>query len=204
MPIVRNYGILAAVDWNSFNWQAPSSEEDLAHSDFGFVKDFNITYTSLNFAHDLYPTDADGYYWGLAPQLWSKTLDKEKSKYVQVVFFKSKNWRDSNLYIVGLYAFPIFQKTTKPSPIPEIFPNDFEVNIKSLPKNIHLLRHFISLKNHPDLKKFLPKDKRLGTQGFNYLTKENVLKILDAMTALNSGDEKLKAIKFRLLKAINP
>ena len=36
---------------------------------------------------------------------------------------------------------------------------------------------------------FFPKGKELGKQGFNYLTKENVQKVLDTMTELNPDDK---------------
>ena len=69
------------------------------------------------------------------------------------------------------------------------FSIDFELNIKSLKGDIHLLENYINLTSHPDLIKFLPKNKELGKQGYNYLTKANVFKILDSMTILNSNDK---------------
>lgn len=198
----KYFGILVSIDWNSNQWEDLSTQEDLDHSNFGFVKEHGITFTSLNFAQDKYPTDLKGYYQGLLPQLWSRTPDKEKSKYVEVVFIKSQNWEDKQNYIIGMYAFPIFEKGTKPSPI-KSFPINFEINVKALPKDIHLLSNYINLTSHPDLKKFLPKDKELGKQGYNYLTKENVFKILDVMTVLNPTDSKLSSIKLRLINLIS-
>jgi hypothetical protein len=200
----KYFGILASVDWNSNKWQEVSTEEDLDKSNFGHVVEHGITYTSLNFGHEKYPIDENGYYSGLLPQLWTKTPDGEKSKLVDVVFIKSKNWEDSQTYIVGFYAFPIFKKGKKSSPI-DSFTGDFEVNIKSLPKNIHLLddKGYINLNTHSALKKFLPEGKKLGKQGYNYLTKENVYKILDEMTKLNLNDQKLHGIKRWLLTSID-
>lgn len=198
----KNFGILASVDWNSHQWQDLSTSEDLNHSNFGFVQEHGITFTSLNFAQDKYPTDSKGYYQGLLPQLWSRTPDKEKSKYVEVAFIKAQNWTDKQNYLVGMYAFPIFEKGLKPSPI-AAFPNNFEINVKAFPRDIHLISNYINLTSHPDLKKFLPKDKEMGKQGYNYLTKENVFKILDAMTTLNPIDAKLSGIKLRLITSIN-
>ena len=128
--------------------------------------------------------------------------DKVKSRYVEVVFIKSQNWLDKVNYIVGFYAFPQFEKCKKPSPLTD-FTNDFEFNIKAFPKDIHLLKNKINLNTHPDLKKFLPKDKELGKQGYNYLTNNNVFKILDALTALNPDDKKLSSIKLRLIQSID-
>ena len=200
--IEKNFGILASVDWNSNNWQAAPTSEDLASSNFGYVVENGITFTSLNFAHDIYPPDSKGFYYGLLPQLWSRMPDKVKSRYVEVVFIKSQNWLDKVNYIVGFYAFPQFEKCKKPSPLTD-FTNDFELNIKAFPKDIHLLKNKINLNTHPDLKKFLPKDKELGKQGYNYLTNNNVFKILDALTALNPDDKKFSSIKLRLIQSID-
>lgn len=198
----KYFGLLASIDWNSNKWQDLSTQDDLKHSNFGFVKEHNITYTCLNFAHNKYPVNKDGYYQGLLPQLWSKSLDKEKSKFVEIVFIKSHNWHDKQNYIIGLYAFPQFQKGKKPSPIAS-FSIDFEVNLKALPEDIHLLENYINLKTSPDIKKFLPIDKELGKQGYNYLTKENVYKILDTMSNLNPVDKKFSGIKRKLITSID-
>lgn len=197
----KNFGILASVDWNSNKWQDIATDNDLSHSNFGYVVDNGLTFTSLNFAHNILPSDHNGHYWGLLPQLWSRMPDKEKAKLVEIVFVKSQNWQDKQNYIVGFYSFPVFEKTKRISPVSS-FNNDFELNVKAYPKDIHLLKNYINLTSNPDLKKYLPKDKELGKQGYNYLTKENVFKILDAMSKLNPEDSKLSGIKFRLIKSI--
>jgi hypothetical protein len=197
----KNFGILASIDWNSNNWQAAPTADDLSNSKFGYVVENGLTYTSLNFAHEIYPVDSNGYYYGLLPQLWSRMPDKEKSRYVEVVFIKSQNWVDKVNYIVGFYAFPQFEKCRKPSPLME-YTNEFELNVKALPKDIHIVKNMINLNTHPDRKEFLPAGKEMGKQGYNYLTKGNVFKILDALTKLNSDDKKLSGIKLRLLQSI--
>lgn len=202
MPQIKNYGILAAIDWNSNKWQNLPTPEDLSHSNFKYVNEKGKTNTSLNFGHEKYACDEKDYYWGLLPQMWNRLPGRENSRYVEVVFIKAKNWKDGQLYIVGLYAFPIFQKGKKPSPIAE-FPFDFVVNVKALPKDIYLLENFINFNTHPDSKKFLPQGKELGKQGYNYLTKENVLSILDAITKSNPTDTKFRDIKFRILKELS-
>jgi hypothetical protein len=198
----KNFGILASVDWNSNNWQGIPTDADLVHSNFGYVVENGLTYTSLNFAHEIYPPDLNGFYFGLLPQLWSRMPDKEKSRFVEIVFIKSQNWVDKVNYIVGFYAFPQFEKCKKPSPLPD-FTHDFDLNVKALPSNIHLIRNKIDLNTHPDLKKFLPKNKELGKQGYNYLTKENVYKILDSLSELNPDDTKLSNIKRKLIQSID-
>jgi hypothetical protein len=199
---VKNFGILASIDWNSNEWKAAPTGEDLSNSNFGYVVENGLTYTSLNFAHEIYPPDSKGYYFGLLPQLWSRMPDKEKSRFVEVVFIKSQNWSNKANYIVGFYAFPQFEKCRKPSPLKD-FKNEFELNVKAFPKDIHLLENKIDLNTHPDLKKFLPSGKELGKQGYNYLTRDNVFKILDALTLLNPADKKLSSIKLRLLQSID-
>lgn len=198
--VEKNYGILASIDWNSNKWKDLPIPEDLAKSNFGYVIDNGLTFTSLNFGQEIYPTDKMGYYYGLLPQLWSKMPDKDRSRYVEVVFIKSQNWEDKQNYIVGMYAFPIFHRCNIPSPIP-LFPNEFDVNVKALPKDIHLLKNYINLTDNTELKRFLPTGKELGKQGYNYLTKENVYNILDTMTKLNPNDRKLSGIKLRLIKS---
>lgn len=200
--IEKNFGMLAAVDWNSNHWQDLSTNDDLTNSNFGYVKEHNITFTCLNFAHEIYPSDAKGFYQGLLPQLWSRMPDKEKARYIKIAFIRSLNYHDGINYLVGFYAFPEFKKDKKISPLSS-FPIDFEINIRALAKDIHLIENPINLTVHPELKKFLPKNKELGKQGYNYLTKANVFKIMDTLTALNPVDTRLHSIKGRLITSIN-
>lgn len=195
------YGILAAVDWNSNNWQGLSTAEDLEKANFNFVKEIDITYTSLNFGHLLFPADNAGYYRGFLPHLFSKSPDADKSRHVAIIFIKSKDWHDGNTYLVGFYAFPIFKKERVVSPIPEIT-HDFETNIKSLAKHIHLLEHRINLSSHEEAIKFLPNDKKPGKMGYNYMNRINVEKLLDVMTTHNPDDKKLSSIKLSILRAL--
>ena len=198
---VRNYGILTSIDWNSNNWKDVPAEEDQNSLNLGYVSENGLTYTSLNFGHDIYPADDEGYYHGFLPQFRSQGLDENKSKYVEVFFVKSQDWRDKQNHIVGLYVKPILKMGIKPSPIAS-FSDDIEVNVKALPKNIHLLENFINLTGNPELKKFISKGKDAGKQGFNFLSKENVFKILDAMSKLNPGDLKLQGLKYRIITSI--
>lgn len=195
------YGILAAVDWNSNNWQGPSTPADLEKANFSFVTEQDITYTALNFGHLLFPTDNEGYYRGFLPHLFAKSPDAEKSRHVVVIFIKSKDWHDGNTYLVGFYAFPIFKKERIASPLPELdYP--FETNIKSLAKHIHLLEHPINLSSHEEMIKFLPNDKKPGKMGYNYMSRINVEKLLDVISTQNPDDKKLSSIKLNLLRAV--
>jgi 5-methylcytosine-specific restriction enzyme A len=192
----KNFGILTSIDWNSNSWKALPSTDDIKRSKFSYVEENNITHTYLNFGHNNYPCESDGYFYGLLPQLWSKT---PHSKNIQVIIIKSQNWRDKKTFIIGLYLFPLFERKVLAPHIPGAPAR--EVNIKALVENIHLLETFIELTDSNE-RKFLPKGKGLGKQGFNYLTKENVLKILDEMTNQCPGDKRLNGIKFKLLKSI--
>lgn len=198
----KNYGLLMAVDWNSNKWAAPSTEEDLLNSDFGFVKEHGITYSCLNFAHMVYPCDEEGYYSGLLPQLWTKTLDREKSFHVKIAFLKSKDYVTGKLFIIGFYAFPKFGKGTKKSPIPE-FPMNFEYNIRSKPEHIHILEHPVDISSTNIQTQILPKGKDLGKQGFNYLHKEHVLKIFDIMRKQNPTDAKLQKLYLSIYESMD-
>ena len=193
----KNFGILTSIDWNSNRWKALPTSDDIGSSKFEFVQDNNTTHTYLNFGHLEFSSDVDGYFYGLLPQFWTKT---PQSKNISIIFIKSQNWQDKKNYIVGLYLFPTFDRKLLAPEIPGTATR--VVNVKAQVKDIHLLDSFVELTNTNE-KKFLPKDKELGKQGFNYLTKENAMKILDAMTALNPVDQKLSNIKFRLIKSIS-
>lgn len=193
----RNIGILTSVDWNSNGWKGSPTQEDISNSNFSYVSENDKTHTYLNFGYNDFPTDGNGYFYGLLPQLWSRT---PQSKYLEVIFVKSQNWSDKKNYIIGLYFSPILERRILPSEISGMSPR--EVNIKAYPKDIHHLQNYIHITPQNE-SKFLPKGKELGKQGFNYLTKENVLKILDAMTELNPNDKKLSSIKFRLIQSLS-
>ncbi len=200
--IEKHFGVLTSLDWNSNKWQALPTDEDIKQASFENIHESGITFSSLNFAQDAYPVDEKGYYYGLIPHMWAKMPDKEKALHVEVIFIKSFNWNDNQSYLIGIYAFPVFRKFKKESPIPEIT-REFEVNIKALPKNIHLLDTPINLTLHTELSKLLPSGKTIGKLGYNYLTKPNVYKILDTMTHINPDDAKLSSIKYRLITSIN-
>ena len=191
---VDQFGILTSIDWNSNSWKDLPTDADIQHSNFGYVEQNNLTHTYLNFGHLDFPSDEKGNFYVLLPQFWSKT---PQAKDVKVIIVKSQNWESKKNFIVGLYILPKFERKSLPSFI-EGAPNR-EVNIKVLPENMHLLEHYIEL-NSKNEKLFLPKGKEVGKQGFNYLTKFNVLKILDEMTFRNPQDRRLSSIKFRVLK----
>jgi len=197
--MIKNFGLLMGVDWNSNKWADVSTEEDLKMSDFGFVQENALTYSCLNFGHLQYPADKDGYYGGLLPQLWTKTLDRDKALHVQVVFLKSKDYASGKTYIIGFYAYPMFQRGTRPSPIAS-FTSDFIYNVKSKPEHIHLCENYLDITDPRVQRYILPRGKDLGTRGFNYLGKQEVLRIFDRLGEINKGDGKLNKIKLALIR----
>ncbi len=196
-----SYGILAAIDWNSNDWQGPSTPEDLEKANFTFVKENDVTNASLNFGHTVFPADENGYYRGFLPHLFAKTPDAEKSKTVKIVILKSKDWHDGNTYIVGFYAFPTFKRERIKPPVDEM-PEEMETNIKSLVKHIHFLENRVNLSVPSEITKSLPKDKKPGKMGYNYLNQISIERLLDVMSALNPDDKKLSSIKLNLFKAM--
>mgnify|MGYP003670851051 CR=1 FL=1 len=95
---------------------------------------------NININFDYESISPDAYLYALLPQFWSKIPQSDN---IQVVIIRSKNWKDNNTYIVGLYLFPQFKGH---SPVSE-FPIQDErvVNLKTNSKNVVLLDNFIQL-----------------------------------------------------------
>lgn len=195
-------GILAALDWNSHQWQQAPSEKDLEQSFFPVEAAHKLSYAALNFGHEQLPADEEtGYYSGLLPQLEIKPPDRHKVRHVKIAFLKSKNWSDGQTYLVGFYAFPVFEKGLKTVTLSDQ-ELELDFNIKALPKDIHLLEQPVNLTINKHLKGYVPKGKDLAKQAINFLNREHVLKVLDEASAQNPGDAKLKSIKFRIMKTL--
>jgi 5-methylcytosine-specific restriction protein A len=196
-----NYGILIGTDWNSNQWKALPTEQDLAQTNMENVKENGIMNTFTNFGHEIFPTDEFGYYWGMLPHQMTTKSDKDRIKDVKVALVRSVNWEDGQNYIVGIYAFAEFTKGRKTSPIPEI-EGRLEMNVRSLPSNIHLVKNFVNLTTHTNMAKLLPAGKLTPKKNYSYMKKENVLRILDELTTLNPDDTKLKSIKLKILRSV--
>jgi hypothetical protein len=187
-------GIIVRIDWNENNWEKPSDNLEYAKN-FEYVKDNNISFTSFNFAHDIYEKETDGLWYGLVPSFYSKTPDKDKIKNLSVIFLISNNGGKD--YIVGLYAFPKIGNKKRIKLIPD-FDEYNVINIGAEPKNILRLDNFLDL-NLLNFKKALG-NQQISTQGWNYIEKENMGYIFDCIQKINPKNEKLKQIKFRCLK----
>jgi len=200
----KNYGILASIDWNSNQWKDYPTKEDLSNSKFGFVEENKHTFTYLNFAHNERVGLKDGEYEALIPHFWSELPSAEKSEYVKVVFIKSKNYTLGNTYIVGLYAFPRFEKKNKYVKI-QGREEKIDINLISKKEDILFLDNPVDISDESILKNILPSGKRAGKMSYNYLTSKNVKTILDLVRKENPDMMELKSIngiKSRLLKSL--
>lgn len=194
----RNLGILASMSWNSNQWAATATDEDIQNSNFDYVKENGWMHEDLNFAHQTLPCESNGRFIAYTP-MFNTLPSTEERKYVEIVFFRSLNYHTKQNCIVGFYAFPkieTFERNAKH----KIFEKYNWGNVASLPENILLFINPIEVSNEILLKEsYLPKGKKLGQQGFNYLKFENVMKILDKASMLNPVDKKLKNIKYKFL-----
>lgn len=194
----KNIGILASMSWNSNKWTAPATDDDISHSNYVYVKENGWMHEDLNFAIDDYPEEDDGTFIAYTP-MFNTLPSLEESKYVEIVFFRSLNYHKKENCIVGFYAYPEMDNFYRFAEH-----DDFERydsgNIKSKIEHIVFFDNPVIISNEICAKEnYLPKGKKLGQQGYNYLSYENVIKILDKATVLNSGNNKLKNIKFKFL-----
>jgi len=195
----RNLGILASVSWNSNRWAGPATKDDISNSNYEWVKENHRMVEDLNFAHLIYPPEADGTFIAYTP-MFNRLPSSDESRYVEIVFFRSLNYHTSQNLIIGFYAFPEIGNVQRRAEH-EIYRRYPEGgNVKSKPEHIVLFENPVTI-SETIVKsyKFLPDGKKLGQQGFNYLHYDNVIKILDSSTILNPNDQKLKAIKLKFL-----
>jgi len=178
MTTQQTHGILLRLDWNSNNWMRKPNEDDIASINFKYVKDNNETFTYFNLNKD--QLLHDGYKYALAPQLITKTPLRD----VKVCFFISTN--ENKDYVVGFVLNPDFESRR----CFVGFPKDILFNMRSEPNNFFPLEpKAINVIN------FLPKDKGRGTQGFNYLTKNNCIDLFREIYGNRLPTSVLKLIK---------
>ena len=197
--IKRNIGILASMSWNSNNWTEPASKEDVDNSNYDWVKVNGWQLEDLNFAHKILPCEIDGKFIAYTP-MFNTFPSQEESKYVEIVFFRSLNNRTKQNCIMGFYAHPVIAKHQRTSSNHKLYQKYDWGNVAALTKNIIFLKNPIEISNEIIIKEnFVPKGKKLGLRGFNYLNFDNTLKILDKATLLNPDDTELNKIKFYFL-----
>lgn len=191
MEFIENYGILASIAWNSNNWHDDPTAADLKRSKYDFVKENQHTHESINFGHERYPAEADGFYIGYTPML-RRLPDVEKAKNVCAVFFLSSDYQQQNRKcIVGLYGFPElgwFERTAE-HPVYEKYDAG---NVRSHVDDIIYFEQPVVIDNERVVREgLLPKGKLISQQGFNYLDSDNVFNILLLAARQNPNNAKL-------------
>lgn len=196
---VQNYGILASISWNSRSWADNPTLDDLKSSKYDFVKYNAHMHESLNFGHNKFPAEDDGFFIGYTP-MFNRPPSVEKSKNVSIVFFISSDYKNSNRKtIIGFYGSPVFggtYKRTKRHPSYKIYNSG---NIKAHFEDIVYFDNPIVINNEfAQEKKLLPIGKKISQQGFNYLNSDNVYNIISLALKLNPTSKKLKSLVKRL------
>lgn len=191
--IIENFGILASISWNSNDWSDEPTTEDLKASKYDYVKDNARMHESLNFGHEIYPSEDNGFYIGYTP-MFNRPPAPENSKNVRIVFFMSSDYRNNNRKtIVGFYGNPFFGEWFERTAEHPKFNNYNDGNILAKPKDIIYFNKPIVIDNEKVGEyKLLPNGKKISQQGFNYLNSENVYNIISIALGLNPKNIKLK------------
>lgn len=191
--VIENYGILASISWNSNDWADHPTDLDLKKSKYEYVKDNVRMHESLNFGHEKYPVEEEGFYVGYTP-MFNRPPDSENSKRVNIVFFISSDYHNSNRRsIVGFYGEPIFGQIVERRVQHELYTEYDSGNIIANPENIIYFKNPVVIDNDIVRKeKLLPKGKKISQQGFNYLNSDNVYNILYQALIHNVKNKKLK------------
>jgi 5-methylcytosine-specific restriction protein A len=194
IPNIHNYGILASIAWNSNKWAADPTYEDLKASKYHYVKDHGHMHESLNFGHEIYPVEHDGYYIGYTP-MFNRPPGIENSNNVSIVFFVSSDYKNSNQKaVIGFYGFPIFGEWYKRTATHPLYKNYNNGNIKAFPEDIIYFKNPIIINNDNVQKEnLLPPGKKISQQGFNYLNSDNVYNFISLALKLNPKNEKLNS-----------
>lgn len=170
--------IIANITWNSNDWKETSSDD----SGHRWVQEGGVPHESWNFDFDNKRNTKDKIY-GFA-KFTNQPKDYQDKKYL--VIFRSRN------NIIGFYG------NTTISDYIGISKNESYNMIGD--KSLSLL-----LENRIDdsSKELLFGKKRVGRNGFNIITKENALVILDRAKAMNPTENKIDRIKNWLLQNAN-
>ena len=190
----KNFGILTSISWNSNKWSAAATELDFEKSNYNYVKENGWMHEDLNFGHKLFPCEEDGTFIAYTPMFKRLPTDE-----VEIVFFRSLNYHLSKNYIIGYYAHPFIEEYPR-NAIHKSYEKYDWGNVAAYPEDILLFENPIEISNEIVIREnYIPHGKKLGQRGFNYLTKQNVLKILDKATLLNPDIKQIKNIKFNFL-----
>lgn len=190
---ILNYGILTSISWNSSDWAGNPSKDDLKASKYDYVKDNAHMHESLNFGHEIFPSEEDGFFIGYTP-MFNTPPNITNSKNVQIVFFISSDYKNNNQKtIIGFYGFPIFGSTFKRTAVHNLYQDYDWGNIKAFPDDIIYFQKPIIVSNDIVQKNnYLPEGKKISQRGFNYLNYDNVYNLLKRGLSLNPKNDKLK------------
>lgn len=202
--IINNFGILASISWNSNNWSDEPTTEDLKASKYDYVKNKAHMHESLNFGHQIYPSEDNGFYIGYTP-MFNRPPKSENSKNVRIVFFTSRDYKNNNRKkIVGFYRNPIFGDWVERNAKHPKFKKYNNGNILAKPKNIIYFKNPILIDNEKvNEYRLLPKGKKISNQGFNYLDSQNVYNIISLALGLNPEIKQLKKFVDSFLHTID-
>ncbi|MBA9078204.1 HNH endonuclease [Rufibacter quisquiliarum] len=194
MDIIENYGILASMSWNSNKWAGEPSKEDLNRSKYGYVQDESHAHESLNFGHEIFPPEEDGYYIGYTPML-RKAPAPDKSGSVKIIFLCSSDYKNSNRkLILGFYGNPEFGQNFPRQAKHRLYRKYDGGNIRAYPSDIIHLENPLLISNDIVAKNnLLPKDKKISQRGFNYLNSDNVYNLISVALTQNPNNTKLRA-----------
>jgi len=196
--INENFGILVTINWNSHNWSAPASNDDLKRSNFSYVKENYYTHEDLNFGHEKYPLEDNGRYIAYVPQFEDKEPAKAKANEIKLMLFKSQNPLTKEHFLIGMYGFPSIGLQYREAHH-EMFKRYDYGFVSSLKENISLFKNPLLIIEETWIrKKYLPLGKKLGQQGWNYLSNENVLRILDKVYIDNKENLILKRFRSKM------
>lgn len=157
---------MANIAWNENGWKSPSDNK----TNFVYQKEGNIPHESWNFDFDN-PRNTSDIVYGFA-QFTHPPKTAEQDKFL--IFFRSAN------KIVGIYGNTEIKKNA------ERFDETTSANL------IASRKLCIAFENHIDdsNKQFLFGKERVGMIGFNSITKENSLEIIDKAIAINPNQKK--------------
>ncbi|MCF8356274.1 MAG: hypothetical protein K9H48_17625 [Melioribacteraceae bacterium] len=186
-------GIITSISWHSGLWEGDPEDSDLDHSNYGNVQTYDLMMESLNFGQKKFPPNQDGYYVGHSSLLYGR-INLHNSRNVKITFFKSRNYNNGLTYLVGCYCFPrfgIIERDVEHS----LYYTYNDGCICALPKHVIRFDNFLGINNELCSKKnYLPKGKKLGQQGFNYINSRNVSNIIKDVKKVNKSQKGLSPL----------
>jgi hypothetical protein len=200
-------GILTSMTWvKNEKWNGIFDPNDAKKSNFKFAKEKGYLAEFANFAHmDKKRIEDDGYYIGYSPTMKISNQYPAVSNRanIKVIFLKSLNYEKKKHYVVGFYAFPLMAVKDTGDDSEQFFRKDQSPGqFKALPKSIHILENFVEISNDIVDDKGLLTNKKMPSQGYAYLYKDNIENMLDYLIIKNPGSMKLKTLAQKIKNAL--